>query len=404
MKKKINQRSLKVRFFKFEPGKVHKLGYSLMISALLWLIWKLIILYSLSILSSVSFYFYLHRTILPPHRTLRFPVEWREDGRSAVIDLGRGQRTGGNFYLKHRNGNKRVISSNVPYDFSLLLKYPDRPEIANLGNLKLSTKLSRRSGQSVGVFETLQALRYESPVLRWCKEVLRVPGAVWKDSGSVREERIKLFEKFVDEDDSEEERINRVNKKDNRVDSIFKKDFIETNSNPIEKIEIFFTSAVPPLHSLQLEILVNLSPLQHFLFYYRIPAAVLIIGMGTAALWFLVTIYALIEFVTRATGLILRDKEEENLMIKLDEDTEFSEIERELDESDNERAREREDNGTVSSVDSVDFSQSISVESINFPPAESVANFIGDLRQRKRNYSEDEDEYEESDEIDQSVP
>lgn len=348
---------------------------------LLWLIAKLIVLYTTAFLASVSLYFYLHRTILPPHQTLRFPVEWRENGRSALVDFEGGQRSGGNFYLR-RQGEKRrsvdtnVVDLNVPYDLSLLMKYPDRPEVADFGNLQISVNLWRRDGQSAGNFHRIRSLRYDSRLLRVCRDVLRVPGAIWRDSGSERTERIGLFERLVDENGENVKRSSKDSSKFN---------FIENSpaaSNPIAKIEVIFDK-VPPLHSLELEILVNLSLLQHFLFYYRIPAAVLIVGTSTTILWIILTLYAVIElakiliFQSEKAEQSKEESEDENSeIVDLDECTELNEI----------------------------LLEPVEIE---FPPADSVANFIGDLRQRRKGKAEEEEgeiESVESVDEDQSVP
>ena len=135
-----------------------------------WLFFKVFLLYGISFLFSISIYFYLNGRLLPPHRTLQFPLIWRE-GEIAVVELEKDQRIGGNFYLKgkgnnfeietttttttttttrRRTRNFPVIQSNVPYDISLLLNYPDRPEISDLGNLRVSMKLFRKDGKEAG--------------------------------------------------------------------------------------------------------------------------------------------------------------------------------------------------------------------------------------------------------------
>lgn len=361
----------------------------------LWLFLKLFLLYTISFGFSVSIYFYLNGKLLPPHRTIKFPLNWREEEGIGVVELGKGQRLGGNFYLKQNydgGDSFEIIYSNVPYDISLLLKYPDRPEISDLGNLRISMKLTRKDGTEAVKIETLKALRYESKILRFFKEILSLPSAIWRDSGSERIERISLVERLIDDEFA---------KKEER-----EKDFLglnekkdENKRNPIDRIEIKI-KPLPPLHSLQLEILANLSPLQHFLFYYRIPSAIFIIGVSTTILWLLVTFYGLIEVLKIVLNL-RKGKE----VICLDEITEFEQVMKSVESA------ESADTVAVAVADdenNQDTGEDISSTSVQFPEADSVANFIGDLRQRKlKTKAEDDDDLisvYNSDAEDQSVP
>lgn len=355
-----------------------------------WLFLKVFFLYGISFLFSVSIYFYLNRQILPPHRTLQFPLIWRE-GEIAIVELEKGQRLGGNFYIKQQekinNNNFPVIQSNVPYDISLLLKYPDRSEIADLGNLKFYMKLFRKDGKEAGKIEGFRALRYESKILRISKEILSLPVALWKDSGSERIERISLVQRLIDEPNFNEK--HKEKEKDNFGFDSKKEE--EIRKNPIDRLEISI-NPLPPLHSLHLEILANLSPLQHFLFYWRIPAAVLIIGSCTLTLWLLVTFYALIE-VVKIILTFKRGKEETEVteVVDLSEIEEFKQVIEEDISDDN--------------IDHDDTIEDI-VVSVQFPQAESVSNFIGDLRQRKLKTKDEDDAISiyNSDTEDQSVP
>ena len=350
---------------------------------IVWLLVKLLFLYVAAFFASLSFFVYLNGKLLPPHRTLQFPLMWRDASSKAVVELERGQRLGGNFYIGGA-GEPAVVEArrlypNVPYDISLLLKYPDRPEIPDLGNLRINLKLFRRDGGEAGSFEILRALRYESKLLRLSREILGIPGAIWRDSGSERSERIALIERLIDAENS--------SASSNSKSGDFK--FIEKEGNtkrenPIDRVEISI-SPLPPLHSAQLEVLANLSPLQHFLFYWRVPAAILIVGISTAILWFLVSIYAFIEIVKIVLHMT---RTNERIKVDLSEIEEMREIELAQSESDE------------SEVES-------SFESVQFPPAESVSNFIGDLRQRRKNCEDENEEeisvYSSADE-DQSVP
>lgn len=333
-----------------------------MIGSILWLIVKLILFYSIAFLGSTSFYLYLHQKVLPPHRTLQFPVTWTCN-TGMEVDFGRGQREGGNFYLKNSSPSSApVINSNVPYDLSLLLRYPDRREISDLGNLKIVMKLFRKHGQEqAGKIEKIVSLRYESGILRFVKDFISLPVSIWRDTGSERLERITLIKRLIDNDQEAEE--NYKDSQNFRLKT--------SNFNQIDKIEISI-NPLPSLHSLELEVLVNLSPLQHFLFYYRVPAAILVIGLGTGFLWFIISIYAFVHFIK----IILGMKEEEiEDIIDLDEMAEFK---MDLDPSINIVDLDSDQIKEDSRDDSV-----VSVSSIEFPPSESVANFIGELRQRK---------------------
>lgn len=348
-----------------------------------WLFLKVSLLYGISFLFSIFIYFYLNGRLLPPHRTLQFPLNWRE-GEIAVVELENDQRYGGNFYLKGNfdieTRNFPVIQSNVPYDISLLLKYPDRPEIADLGNLRVSLKLLRKDGKEAGKLETFRALRYESKILRNFREILSLPIAIWKDSGSERIERISLIKRLIDESNL-------------RKDGDFGFDL--KRKNPIDRLEISI-NPLPPLHSVQLEILVNLSPLQHFLFYWRIPAAVLIIGGVTCVLWLLVSFYTLIEIIKIILSFKKSEPELEPEFIDLSEIEELNQVLKEADD-----ASEPSD-----ATDIRDMGDDNIIVSVQFPPAESVANFIGDLRQRKLKAKDEDDAISiyNSDAEDQSVP
>jgi hypothetical protein len=371
-------------------------SYSPAALMIFWLFLKFLFLYGFSFLFSVSIYFYLNRRLLPPHRTLQFPLIWRE-GEIATVELEKGQRLGGNFYLrgeprnykKDEKTNFPVIQSNVPYDISLLLNYPDRPEIADLGNLKVSLKLFRKDGKEAGTIEGFRALRYESKILRICRGILSLPVVLWKDSGSERVERISLVKRLVDESNSKGSAENLNIKNDFGFDS--KKEEITKNS--INRLEISI-DPLPPLHSLHLEILANLSPLQHFLFYWRVPAAVLIIGSCTLTLWLLVSFYAFIEVVKII--LNFKQKKEETEVVDLSEAEEFKQI---LEEAEETKIDDTSDD--ISEIGDTEIAVSI-----QFPQAESVANFIGDLRQRKLKSTDEDDAISiyNSDTEDQSVP
>ena len=282
---------------------------------------------------------------------------------------------------------------------SLLLKYPDRSEISDLGNLKFAIKLFRKNGQFAGEFEVIKSLRYESQLLRYCRNVLSIPGSIWRDSGSERMERIKLIERFIDDvseydGDDEKDTKNTVN---NNINYINTATFTSTKTifgnNPIDRLNIKI-DPLPPIHSIELEVLVNLSHLQHFLFYYRLPAAILIIGTTTSLLWIIISSYAFIKLLNML--LMLRTAEKEKSV------------------EDPECESERESESEINSIDPINDTESInSILSVEFPPTESVANFIGDLRRRKFTNNNEAETFEnedtisifnESSEEDQSVP
>ena len=181
-----------------------------------WLLIKLLFLYLAAFLVSLSFFIYLNGKLLPPHRTLQFPLMWRDSSSKAVVELEKGQRLGGNFYIGASNSiiEGRRLYPNIPYDMFLLLKYPDRPEIPDLGNLKINLKLFRRNGHEAGNFEIIRALRYESKLLRSCRDILGIPGAIWRDTGSERIERVSLIERLIDIE-SEEGRKNMPGRRGN---------------------------------------------------------------------------------------------------------------------------------------------------------------------------------------------
>ena len=384
---------------------------------ILWLLVKLLLLYIWTFLVSVSLYFYLNRTLLPSHRIIEFPLNWRENSLSslssspssittAIVELERGQRVGGNFYLKSSKSNESgdvqvpdfpVIQSNVPYDISLLLKYPDRPEIADLGNLRIKMKMVRRDGSEAGSVEIVRALRYETNILRLFREMISVPGAIWRGTGSERIERINLIERLVDKSVQNERKQPHFG-----ANQFIMKQNHPLNSNPINRLEISI-SPLPPLHSLHLEVLANLSPLQHFLFYWRVPTGLLVIGGCTAILWFLVSIYALIEGVKLIMNIRKRESSEStNEMIDLSEIGELEEVTESI----------RSTCGSEGEDEDEDEDEEIIC--LPFPPVDSVANFIGDLRQRKLSAKSDDDDddddgngsiYESSDDVeDQNVP
>lgn len=391
--------------------------------AVVWLLVKLFVLYTTSLLLSISVFVYLNQTILPPHQTLKYPLTWRqsEGNTIGVVELERGQRFGGNFSLRSEKKNHEpahateeqnvkysVIQGSVPYDISLLLKYPDRPEIADLGNLKIVTNLVRRDGESAVKIESVQALRYETRVLRLVRDVLSVPGALWRDSGSERTERISLATRLVDD-------LNAANpsnggklpgKKDFGVDH-FNSNKKLGKQNPIERVEISI-SPLPPLHSVHLEVLANLSPLQHVLFHWRIPAAILIVGGCTALLWFLVTIYALIEVVRIFLSLLKEHGQRSRNVVKSASVVNVTEESVEIVEESGSSLSIS--SSTLESATSSSDEDSAEIVSVPFPPAESVATFIGDLRQRKLqaiiNDNDDDDDVSKynSDVEDQSVP
>lgn len=367
-----------------------------MTGMILWLMLKLLFLYLAAFLASISFYIYLNGKLLPPHRTLQFPLIWRDSSSKAVVELEKGQRLGGNFYLGASDSalEGRRIHPNIPYDISLLLKYPDRPEISDLGNLKINMKLFRRDGREAGNFEIIRALRYESNLLRVCRDILKIPGAIWKDTGSERIERVSLIERLIDIDSATGRKATRRTGNDFKfiVNEVKEGEDNFKKENPIDRVEISI-SPLPPLHSAQLEVLANLSPFQNFLFYWRVPAAILIIGISTFILWFLVNIYALIETVKIVLEI---SRGRENTVVDLSEIEEMTEIIQETYGDIHEN---------ISGNDS-DISDSNNFVSVQFPPPESVANFIGDLRQRRKQNDEDDiSVYSSADEIeDQSVP
>lgn len=373
-------------------------GSSKIVMFEIWfLLGKLLVLYLGTFSFSLSVFLFVNRTVLPPHLILKYPLQWQAGGKLAIIDLDRGQRLGGNFYLKRSNSSfddgteyfkgeeggsigvdKRASSSSstststsslfnsnvqqkphlllpeIPYDIALVLTYPDRPEISDLGNLRVQMRMMRDGGQEMaGQIEALRALRYESPLLRLARQVISLPGALWRDEGSQRTERISVIERLVLQNDN-----NRGKDKNLSID----------------RLEIS-VSPLPALHSVHLEILANLTALQLFLFKFKLVAAVIVIGGLTGVLWTLVTIYALIEAVRMAIRIynsrkiaLIQDKEEEEELSSVNDEL----IINDFDNDDN------DDNGDNDVVD-----ENEEIVSINFPPAESVASFIGDLRQRK---------------------
>ena len=177
----------------------------MIILLILRLILKVLFLYLSGFLISISLFIYLNLKLLPPHRTLQFQLMWKESNSIAVVELEKGQILGGNFYLDESDSiiEGRRIYSNIPYDISLLLKYPDRPEIPDLGNLRINMKLFRRDGLEAGNFEILRSLRYESKLLRLFRDILGIPLAIWKDTGSERIERISIIKRLIDIDGGE---------------------------------------------------------------------------------------------------------------------------------------------------------------------------------------------------------
>lgn len=362
-----------------------------------WLLVKLLVLYTATLLFSISIFVYLNQTILPPHQTLKYPLVWHS-ANMGVVELERGQRLGGNFNLQSgiisaEKEKYSVVQGSVSYDISLLLKYPDRPEIADLGNLRIVMNLVRRDGEIAGKIENVQALRYETRLLRLVRDVLSIPDALWRDSGSERTERIQLATRLVDDSN-----ISVKREKSFGVDQ-FNSSKKASKVNPIDRIEISI-SPVPPLHSIHLEILANLSPLQHILFHWRVPTAVLIIGGCTSMLWFLVSIYALIEVVR----ILLKMRKEYEGVESLDS----ASVRTEIVEIQGEVTSETLSLESVTDDEEESTEPETEVVSLHFPPAETVANFIGDLRQRKLQSIQDEDDDDvskyNSDVEDQSVP
>ena len=287
----------------------------------------------------------------------------------------------------------------------MLLKYPDRKEIADLGNLKIDLKLFRRDGSSAGTIKTVQSLRYESKILRGFKEILALPGAIWNDRGSERLERIPLVNRLVDEyekervknfgvveDDVVDEDENKTNKNNsssssnnnNNNDSNNNNNnneiFNGTNNrknNPINRLQISI-SPLPPIHSIHLEVLANLSPLQHFLFYWKFLGAFLIIGACTAGLWILINIYGLIEFFRLIYYFNYQKKQKEEF------EEEFEILENEI-ENDNEidnGIEIDEFNNDHKTISEFTNTNEIIINS-ELPNSTQVAEFIGDLRKRK---------------------
>lgn len=330
-----------------------------------WLFGKLLFLYSLAFILSLSLFFYFSGQVLPPHRILKFPIKWGGLGLGNV-EIEGGQRLGGNFYIGESTESiaesQRGIYPNVPYDISLLLKYPDRPEINELGNLRIKMKLIRLDGSEAGNFEIIRSLRYERKMLKFFRELIWIPISIWSKEGSDRIERISLIDRLVDL----ETKFGNEGKKKNY--------FIkERENNRIVRVEISI-SPFPPLHSSHLEILANLSKLQNLFYYWRIPVAILIISSLTFILWFLINIYATIEIIKIILKVLKASELEQAEFKAFDED-------------------EEEDN-------SVDF-----LAQFVPPTEESVESFIGDLRHRKkhqitRNDSSDLD----LDDEDQNVP
>ena len=386
-----------------------------MAGLVVWFLLKLLFLYLAAFLASISFFFYLNGKILPPHRTLQFPLTWRDSSSKAVVLLEKSQRQGGNCYIGASDSilEARRIYSNIPYDISILLKYPDRPEIPDLGNLRITLKLFRRDGHEAGNFEIIRALRYESKLLRFCRDLLGLPVAIWKDAGSERIERISLIERLIDAQGETERKANAdaggrpgndfkfITSEAKDKEENFKKE------NPIDRVEISI-SPLPPLHSAQLEVLANLSPLQHFLFYWRVSAAILIIGISTSILWLLISVYALIESVKI---LLQISQGRDDAAVDLSEIEEMTEILQEVYNPQDMHSGHRSSGHDSDSESNNSSNSSSNFVSVQFLPPEEVAHFIGDLRQRRKpeeSNTEDEDQisvYSSADEIeDQSVP
>lgn len=349
-----------------------------MVGRHLWIIFRLFLLYLGSFVVSIGFYVYLMGKFLPRHQVLNFPVVWSVTDSRAFVELKGGQRIGGNFYLdkNNRKGNcDSELQSNVPYDISLILKYPDRREVSDLGNLRISLKMVREDESEAIQVDTIRALRYETGVLRMFREILSVPVMLWRgNDGNERVERISLITRMIDDVKSRGGGV--VNR--NNFDFSLSTTSSYIVAPPINRFEITI-DPMPPLHALNLEILANLSPLQHFLYYWPVTSAVLIIGVGTGSLWLLVTLYGLISLIF----IILELREDYFKQIKEVEDTD------ELEDED-ENIKEEGEEGIVNVNVNGEGDGDESVVSIEFPPIDSVATFICDLRQRKLKLQRDE--------------
>lgn len=383
----------------------------------------ILFLYGGSLLGSVFAYVYFYQLYVPPH-TLRFPVHFHPtpdvDGRrvlQADIRLDSSETVGQPFVLHPRasahtsahdtdktgrstdtdahsltaivsryvaeeerrslwwpSGGRQdgLLRPNQPYDISLLLRYPDRAEMANLGSLLFTLRLQRRVSGDAFTLTRMRALRYDAPIVRIARQLLSLPLTLWSGEGSERTERVFLAKGLVDPLLRAGQLTGSVSHESPKTHESHETH--ETNESrafrPISAVKVSIScparddATLLPLFSAELEIAAHFTGLRYFLFYWRVTAATVLIGGSTLLCWFIVSVYLLVELVRRRRRSVDRDWEM-------------------MDDAPGQRSGHIIDEEAECYELSFTSSASASTSVEDMPHAEEVAVFLGDLRRRR---------------------